>query len=79
MDDNDLSEISTPVTKSWRKRNSVKTRFFGHSAVNADEQVVADNSVAYRKCCDQIGSKFGCIYVGEIALFDGTPHIGEKS
>ena len=29
--------------------------------------------MAHKICCEQIGSKFGCILVREIALFSGTP------
>ena len=64
--------------QSWRKRDSVKSRFFGHSTVNSGEHVVAENSIAYKNCCDQIGSKFGCIPVCKIALLDGTSTCWEK-
>ena len=76
VDDNALLH---PVTKSLRKRDEVQSRFFGHSIVYSVKENVSVNSVAYQKCCDQIGSKFGCIPVGEIALFDGTNTYWEKS
>ena len=38
-----------------------------------DDWAMNNESVAHKKCCEQIGSKFGCIPVSEIASFNGTP------
>ena len=32
---------------------------------------MAKESIAHKKCCEQIGTKFGCIPVGEITVFSG--------
>ena len=34
---------------------------------------MTNEGVAHKKCCGQIGSKFSCIPVSEIASFNGTP------
>ena len=72
FEENVLSGTSTVVNNHFPKRDMEKSRFFGHSSSNDGNQAIASESVAHKKCCEQIGTKFGCIPVGEITLFNGT-------
>ena len=73
FEDNALSGTSTVYTKIFPNPAAVKSRFFVHSTVSDDDHPMANESVAHKKCCEQIGSKFGCIPLSEIASFNGTP------
>ena len=73
FEDNALSGTSTVLTKIFPKPAAVKSRFFGHCTGTNGGQAMTNESVAHKKCCEQIGSKFGCIPVSEIASFNGIP------
>ena len=73
FEDDALSGTSTVVTNIFPNPAAGKSRFFGHSTGTEDQQVMINESVAHKKCREQIGSKFGCIPVSEIVSFDGTP------
>ena len=76
VEDHFQENISTVLTVD-SKQSLRKSRFFGHS-VGTETNNSFHNSEVFQKCCEQIGTKFGCIPASEIALFDGTPTYWEK-
>ena len=72
FEDNLMSSTSTVVNNHLPKPDIGKSRFFGHSGTNDGNQAMVSESIAHKKCCEQIGTKFGCILVGEITVFSGT-------
>ena len=71
FEDNIILDTSTVGNNHLPKPDIAKSRYFGHSGTNDGNQTMAKESIAHKKCCEQIGTKFGCIPVGEITVFSG--------
>ena len=71
FEDNIILDTPTVGNNHLPKPDIAKSRYFGHSGTNNGNQTMAKESIAHKKCCEQIGTKFGCIPVGEITVFSG--------